>query len=217
MRVECAGGPPQYGNMGIDINPWIRLPSLQSFESLFFDIGDDLFSDPSDLMSFDLYGGITYDSLSSLLENCPRLKSFGYHFDPELRKEKEIEGENWASCHEALHLLQDGHCDTLERLKIRYYDPFSDDDEHEWHEEEAPWHFPISCFENLKVLEIQAPFILGTDRNGKNPQQQASPDEYPQLINLLPSTITELRLHNCGMIAQEQISALSKAKLNDLA
>ncbi|KAF2811429.1 uncharacterized protein BDZ99DRAFT_518705 [Mytilinidion resinicola] len=187
-------------NMGdfVDLMPWLQLPSQTalSLGAIALDINVPTLG-PLNLTSINIEGGfVEQPCLEGLLKSCQKLKSFSYEIDALGRPE-----ENAATPEEMLITVREHASDTLVELKLRLIDPDPDSDAHWDWDDITEWDFAFRGLKNLKVLEIDAPFILGTD-------EYIRTDIH--LTEVLPPSITELRLHVCGQRVLEEIGDLAR-------
>ncbi|KAF2811430.1 uncharacterized protein BDZ99DRAFT_275169 [Mytilinidion resinicola] len=206
LRIEFTGRSTNM--VDVWIAPWLRLPSITTFEAASFSIDYDLILDVSNLTSFDLNGAMSSSALDNILESCENLKSFRYQFEPNIYQE-----EDTATPDEVLEGLREHAGKSLESLNVRYYSNNEYSDNSQWDLSDAlAYDFSLCCFEKLKYLEIDSPFIVGTDQHFKESHEGISSKIVPRLLEVLPPTIAELRLHACGMYIQEQIGELARAR-----
>ncbi|KAF2488608.1 hypothetical protein BU16DRAFT_223669 [Lophium mytilinum] len=207
LRIEFVSSHTDMVNVWIA--PWLRLPSITIFEAVSFSIDYDLILDASNLTSIDLNGAMSSFALDNILGNCENLKSFRYQFDPNIYQEDDTPAPD-----EVLDGLRRLASKSLESLKLRYYSSGEYSDNNQWELSIAlSYDFSLCCFEKLKYLEIDAPFIVGTDQHYKELHEGISSKEVPRLLEVLPPRITELRLHACGMYTQEQIGDLARGRI----
>ncbi|KAF2488610.1 hypothetical protein BU16DRAFT_532121, partial [Lophium mytilinum] len=187
----------------VDLTPWLQLPSITSLRanSIPLDIRDQTLG-PLNLTTINLHLVLIEKLiLEYLLKSCKNLRSFSYEI---LALPRTLDDEEWASPDEALWSIRDLASDTLTELTFRLIDSNPDSDDYWNWDDLGDWDFSFRNMKNLKVLDIDAPFILGTDTYTGEEMTA------PQLYSVLPPDITELRLHMCGQRVLEEIGNVAR-------